>query len=63
MVEILKNGDKEIKIYRTSVGELIDKLQVFNKDTKIIVAYARGGVSSAIIIPAEIIDLQDKNKE
>lgn len=38
MVEILKDGDKDVKVYRTFVCELVDKLQFFYENLSIAVA-------------------------
>lgn len=38
MVEILKDGDKDVKVYRTFVRELVDKLQFFYENLSIAVA-------------------------
>lgn len=37
MVEILKDGDKDVKVYRTSVRELVDKLQFFYENLSVAV--------------------------
>ena len=38
MVEIFKDGDKDVKVYRTSVRELVDKLQFFYENVSVAVA-------------------------
>jgi len=38
MVEILKDGNKDVKVYRTSVRELVDKLQFFYENLSVAVA-------------------------
>lgn len=54
MVEILKDGNKDVKVYRTSVRELVDKLQFFYENLSIAVARDGGETSIPIIDVASI---------
>ena len=54
MVEILKDGDKDVKVYRTSVRELVDKLQFFYENLSVAVTCDGDEIGMPIIDVASI---------
>ena len=54
MVEILKDGDKDVRVYRTSVRELVDKLQFFYENLSVAVTCDEDEIGMPIIDVASI---------
>ena len=63
MVEILKDGDKDVKVYRSSVGEVVDKLQFFYENLSIAVACNGDETGMPIIDVARIADQGAKTRQ